>query len=203
MVGHFAGVPAVTPDPRVDAYITKAAPFAQPVLAHLRALVHRTVPGLDETLKWGVPHFIHRGKNLAGFAAFKAHAAFMIHGEGKQDEGMGSAGKIGALTDLPPDEMLAARILAAKARIDADGTAVRPTPGKTTKAAIAMPDDFAAALAAAGARVNFDAFPPGAQRDYLEWVVEAKRPETRAKRIATATDWIAEGKKRHWKYENC
>lgn len=193
----------MTPDPRVDAYIAKAAPFAQPILAHLRDLVHRTVPGLTETLKWGVPHFTHRGKNLAGFAAFKAHAAFMIHGEGRQDEGMGSAGKIASLADLPPDAVLAERLLAAKARIEADGTAVKPTPAKAPKAAIAMPDDFAAALSAAKARTNFDAFPPGAQRDYLEWVVEAKRPETRAKRIATATEWIAEGKKRHWKYENC
>lgn len=193
----------MTPDPRVDAYIAKAVPFAQPILAHLRDLVHRTVPGLTETLKWGVPHFTHRGKNLAGFAAFKAHAAFMIHGEGRQDEGMGSAGKIASLADLPPDAVLAKRLLAAKARIDADGTAVKPAPAKAPKAAIAMPDDFAEALAAGRARANFDAFPPGAQRDYLEWVVEAKRPETRARRIATATEWIAEGKKRHWKYENC
>lgn len=193
----------MTPDPRIDTYIAKAAPFAQPILAHLRALVHRTVPDLTETLKWGVPHFTHRGKNLAGFAAFKAHAAFMIHGEGRQDEGMGSAGKIGSLADLPPDAVLAERLLQAKARIEADGTAVKPTPNKAPKAAIAMPDDFAAALAAGNARNNFDAFPPGAQRDYLEWVVEAKRAETRAKRIATATEWIAEGKKRHWKYENC
>ncbi len=203
MVGHFAGVPAVTPDPRVDAYIAKAAPFAQPILAHLRALVHRTVPGLDETLKWSVPHFTYRGKNLAGFAAFKAHAAFMIHGEGRQDEGMGSAGKIAALADLPADAVLAERLLAAKARIEEGGTAAKAAPAKPAKAAIAMPEDFAAALAAGDARANFDTFPPGAQRDYLEWVVEAKRPETRAKRIATATEWIAEGKKRHWKYENC
>jgi len=193
----------MTPDPRVDAYIAKAAPFAQPILAHLRALVHGTVPGLDEKLKWGVPHFIHRGKNLAGFAAFKAHAAFMIHGEGRQDEGMGSAGKIISLADLPPDAVLAERLLAAKARIEAGGRAAKPSAPKAAKPMIAMPDDFAAALASADSRSSFDAFPPGAQRDYLEWVVEAKRPETRATRIATATEWIAEGKKRNWKYEKC
>ncbi|QYU68464.1 YdeI/OmpD-associated family protein [Leptolyngbya sp. 15MV] len=193
----------MTPDPRVDAYIAKAAPFAQPILAHLRALVHATIPSLDETLKWGVPHFTHRGKNLAGFAAFKAHAAFMIHGEGKQDEGMGSAGKIGSLADLPHDKVLAERLLAAKARIESGGSAMKASAPRAPKAEIAMPDDFAEALTAGKARANFDAFPPGAQRDYLEWVVDAKRPETRAKRIATAAEWIAEGKKRHWKYENC
>ncbi len=193
----------MTPDPRVDAYIAKAAPFAQPILSHLRALVHRTVTGLDETLKWGVPHFTHRGKNLAGFAAFKAHAAFMIHGEGRRNEGMGSAGKIATLADLPDEAVLAERLLAAKARIDGGGTAVKAAAPRAPKAEIAMPDDFAAALAAGNGRANFDAFPPGARRDYLEWVVEAKRPETRASRIATAIEWIAEGKKRHWKYEKC
>ncbi len=192
----------MTTDPRIDAYIAKAATFAQPILTHLRKLVHATVSGLDETLKWGVPHFTYKGKNLAGFAAFKAHAAFMIHGGGRQDDGMGQCGKIAALADLPSDEDLAARILAAKERIDAGGTAVKSATAKVPKAEIAMPEEFAAALDA-DARANFDAFPPSARRDYLEWVTGAKREETRAQRIAQAAEWIAEGKKRNWKYEAC
>ena len=34
------------------------------------------------------------------------------------------------------------------------------------------------------ARANFDAFPRSAKRGILEWIVQAKRPETRAKRVA-------------------
>jgi uncharacterized protein YdeI (YjbR/CyaY-like superfamily) len=192
-------------DPRIDAYIAKAAPFAQPILNHLRALVHATVDGLDEAIKWGMPHFVYKGKNLAGFAAFKAHAAFMIHGDGRQGDAMEQYGKIASLADLPADAELKAKILEGKARIESAGTALKPRAApKAPKAEIAMPDDFAAALAAMqGVRERFDAFPPGARREYLEWIVEAKQPATRAKRIAQAGEWIAEGKKRNWKYESC
>jgi uncharacterized protein YdeI (YjbR/CyaY-like superfamily) len=190
-------------DPRIDTYIAKAAPFAQPILNHLRTLVHATVEGLEETLKWGMPHFVYKGKNLAGFAAFKAHATFMIHGDGRQGDAMGQFGKIAALADLPGDNELKSKIVAARARIDSAGTALKPrTAPKAPKADIAIPDDLAAALTPP-ARAHFDAFPPGARREYLEWIVEAKQPATRTKRIAQAAEWIAEGKRRNWKYEAC
>ena len=193
-------------DPKIDAYIAKAAPFAQPILNHLRALVHDTVAGLDEGLKWGMPHFLYKGKNLAGMAAFKAHTAFILHGEGRQGEGMGGYGKIASLEELPLLADLKQGILAAKDRIDSEGTAIKPKGAKpkAPKAEIAMPDDFASALAVMqGARERFDGWAPSHRREYLEWIVEAKRPETRAKRIAQACEWITEGKKRNWKYENC
>ncbi|MFM5923444.1 MAG: YdeI/OmpD-associated family protein [Novosphingobium sp.] len=192
-------------DPKIDAYIEKAAPFAQPILRHVRALVHKAIPGLDEAMKWGMPHFLYKGKNLAGMSAFKAHAAVMIHGDGRQGDAMGQFGKIASLSDLPGDKDLAAKLQEAKARIDSAGTALKPKAApKAPKAEIPMPEDFAAALAAMqGVRDRFDAMPPGARREYLEWIVEAKRPETRTTRIATAAEWIAEGKKRNWKYEGC
>jgi uncharacterized protein YdeI (YjbR/CyaY-like superfamily) len=195
----------VANNPKFDAYIAKAAPFARPILTHLRALVHDTVADLDEALKWGMPHFLYKGKNLAGMAAFKAHATFILHGDGRQGEGMGGNGKIAALADLPADDELRQGILSAKARIDTEGTARKPrTEPRAPKAEIAMPDDFAAGLAAMqGVRDRFDAFPPGARREYLEWITAAKAEATRAKRIAQACEWIAEGKKRNWKYENC
>jgi uncharacterized protein YdeI (YjbR/CyaY-like superfamily) len=193
-------------DPRIDAYIAKAAPFAQPILTHVRALVHATIPGLGETIKWSMPHFVYKDKNLAGFAAFKAHAAVMIHGDGRQGDAMGQYGKIASLADLPDDKELAAKLLDAKARIDQAGTALKPKAAKPAapKAEIAMPDDFARALdAMQGTRERFDAMPPGARREYLEWIVGAKRDETRASRIAKACEQISEGKKLNWKYESC
>jgi uncharacterized protein YdeI (YjbR/CyaY-like superfamily) len=192
-------------DPRIDAYIAKAAPFAQPILGHLRDLVHATIPGLEETLKWGMPHFVHRGKNLAGMAAFKAHTAFIIHGDGRQGDAMGQYGKIASLADLPPAAELAAKLLAVKARIEEVGTALKPkTAPKVPKAEIPLPDDLATELARfQGARERWDAFAPSHRREYLEWVVEAKRSETRAKRVAQTAEWVADGKKRNWKYEGC
>lgn len=193
-------------DPRIDAYIARAAPFAQPILAHLRELVHRALPEAEETIKWGMPHFIMAGKNVAGIAAFKAHCAFVIHGEGRQGEpeaeGMGGYGKIATLSDLPPDAELEGKLREAAGRIAAHGTARQPQAKKPPKPEIAMPADFAAALAKAPeARATLEGFPPSARRDYLEWITGARQPATRQRRIAQTIEWLAEGKRRNWKYE--
>ncbi len=195
----------MTTDPRIDSYIAKAQPFAQPILTHLRALVHKALPDAEETIKWGMPHFTYKGKNLTGMAAFKAHATFVIHGDGRQGDAMGQYGKITKVSDLPSDVELTAKLRDAKARVDTAGTALKPkSKPKTPKAEIAMPGDFAAELAKLhGARECFDGWAPSHRREYLEWITEAKRPDTRAKRIAEAGTWIAEGKKRNWKYEGC
>lgn len=194
-------------DARVDAYIEQAAPFAQPILRHLRELVHAAVPEVVETIKWGIPHFVLGTKNLAGIAAFKAHAAFIVHGDGRQGvehvEGMGQCGKLTRLEDLPPDVALRESLLLARVRLESGKPAVRKTVAtKPPREEVAMPDDFAAALTGQ-AREHFAALAPSYQREYLEWIIEAKRADTRAKRIAQACEWLAEGKKRNWKYERC
>ncbi|MXO58697.1 hypothetical protein GRI89_03965 [Altererythrobacter salegens] len=191
-------------DPRIDAYIDKAGDFAQPVLRHFRELVHATVDGAGEAVKWGMPHFTHKGKNIAGMAAFKAHCAVMIHGAGRQsdNDGMGQFGKISSLDDLPADAELAAKLVAARTRIDESGSAVKRPSNPKPKTDIAVPQDFAAALRDnPAAQATFDGFPPSQRREYLEWVTEAKQDATRAKRLATAVEWMAEGKRRNWKYE--
>lgn len=191
-------------DPRIDAYIAKAAPFAQPILAHLRALVHRALPGVEETIKWGMPHFTVSGKNVCGMSAFKAHCAFVVHGEGRQGEAMGQYGKLTAIADLPPETDLVATIHAARDRVASEGSAIRKATVRQPKPEIAMPEAFAAALRASlAAQAAYDAFSPSAKREYLEWITDAKTDATRDKRIAQAIEWIAEGKKRNWKYEKC
>ena len=189
-------------DPRIDEKIAKAAPFARPILEHLRALVHQAVPEAGEAIKWGMPHFTYNGKNIAAMASFKAHCAFSIHGESHEGEGMGTFGKITSLADLPEDAELAARLEAAKGRIDrGEKEAWRQAPPKP-KPTIAVPQDFGAALAAnPEAAQFFDGLAPSHRYEYLEWITEAKRDETRAKRIGQALEWLAEGKRRHWKYE--
>ena len=191
-------MPAQQTDPRVDAYIDQAAPFAQPVLRHLRALVHDAFPGIAEAIKWNMPHFVLAGRNLAGMAAFKAHCAFVIHGQGRQGNAIGQFDRITAIADLPPQAELVERLR------EAAVMPKKPKVEKAPKAPIPMPDVFAAALAAAaGAQAQFEAFTPAQQREYLEWVIEAKTEATRDKRIAQATEWIAKGLKRNWKYEKC
>lgn len=195
-----------TTDPRIDAYIAKAAPFAQPILVHFRALVRRALPEIEEGIKWGMPAFMVGGKNVAGMAAFKAHCAVMVHGEGRlgDNPGMGGYGKVAALSDLPADAELEAAIQAAAQRVATRGTAGEPKAAKAAKPAIPMPEDFAQALAAQPrANATMDRLPPSARREYLEWIIKAKQGATREKRIAQAIEWLAEGKKRNWKYENC
>jgi uncharacterized protein YdeI (YjbR/CyaY-like superfamily) len=138
-------------------------------------------------------------------AAYKAHSAITKNGEGRGGtERLGQHGKLTSMADLPPDEVLAGKITAAAERIAREGSAAKRPAKSSPKAEIAMPDDFAAALAGnARAQATYDGFPPGARRAYLEWITDAKRAETRARRIAQATEWLAQGKKRNWKYENC
>jgi hypothetical protein len=195
-------------DPRVDAYIAKAEPFARPILEHLRALVHATCPDADETIKWGMPFFVSGGASLCHMAAFKRHAAFgfwrhvEVMGGGRPAEGMGSFGKLATLDDLPPKRTLAA-LLKRAAALNASGTKpVRAAAKKAPAPLPEMPADFAEALdRVPAARAHWEAFSPGHRREYLTWIVDARRAETRAKRIARAVEWLAEGKSQNWKYE--
>ncbi|QQP98808.1 YdeI/OmpD-associated family protein [Lysobacter enzymogenes] len=188
----------------MDAYIDKAAPFAQPILRELRERVHAACPSVQEAIKWGMPAFVYRGKILCGMAAFKQHASFNLwHGAhiaglepSKGSDAMGQFGALTALSDLPGRRELAAMLKQAMA-LTATGVK-RPASVKPPPRA---PADLAAALAAEpAARATFDAFPPSQQREYVEWVETAKREETRRARVAQAVEWMAQGKVRNWKY---
>ena len=195
-------------DERVDAYIDRQAQFARPILTQLREAVHSACPEAEETLKWSMPAFLYRGQILAGMAAFKAHATFSFwHGSlvvgdtGAQREAMGQFGRLTSPVDLPAPEVLDQLIRKAAALAEAG---VKPPRTTTPKDPLETPDDLHAALAAnPDAAAAFEAFSPGARREYSEWIVDAKQPATRERRIAQAVDWIAEGKKRNWKYEKC
>ena len=197
-------------DPRIDAYIGDAAGFAQPILARLREIVHEACPEAEETLKWGAPSFMHAGGILCMMAAFKQHASFgfwkhsLVMGGEVPREGMGSFGKLTSLNDVPPKKELAALIRKAM-RLNEDGVkapAVRKA--SAPKPPPVAPDDLAAALKKSRqARATFEGFPPSQQREYVDWITEAKRDETRQKRLAQAIEWLAEGKPRNWKYMNC
>ena len=195
-------------DPRGDASIAKAQPFARPILEHVRERMHALLPNCEETTKWSAPAYTLDGKILLIMAAFKAHAALNfwrgqeLRGKEADPDGMGQFGKLPSLDDLPPDRELDALILEA-----AKLSAAAPAPRKTKHAPKPAPElhpEFAAALdAAPKAKAVLDGFPPSAQRDYFEWIAEAKQDSTRTKRIATAIEWLSEGKRRHWKYQNC
>jgi uncharacterized protein YdeI (YjbR/CyaY-like superfamily) len=199
-------------DERIDAYIARAAEFAQPILKHLREIVHQACPEVEETMKWSFPHFQYKGL-LCSMAAFKEHCAFGFWkgslilgketGKGDDERAMGQFGRITKLADLPSKKVLSGYIKEAM-RLNEEGVK-SPTRTKPTEPRpVVIPDDLAAALNAnRGARETFDQFPPSHKREYIDWINEAKTEATRARRLAQAVEWMAEGKSRNWKYMNC
>jgi uncharacterized protein YdeI (YjbR/CyaY-like superfamily) len=200
-------------DPRVDAAIAAAPDFAKPILAHLRSTVHEAVPGVTEDIKWRRPFFVLDGELLANMVAFKQHCSFgfwsremnaWLVSEGIDGADLsGSFGRLTKVADLPSRRAMvgyirkAAELLRAASLAPATASRARAR----SRPAIPMPDDFAAALARskAASRV-FEGFAPSCKREYLEWITNAKRQETRERRIAAAVARIEEGMVRHEEY---
>lgn len=195
-----------TRDARIDTYIEKSAPFAQPILRHIREVVHEACPDIEETMKWSMPHFDYKGM-LCSMAAFKAHCAMnfwngamLFEDKAKSEEAMGHMGRITSVGDLPPKRAL---IRLVKAAVKLNDAGVKPARAKSAEAKeeVATPDELLKALARSpAAKKTFESFPPGQRREYASWIAEAKTEPTRQKRIEQAVEWLAEGKPRNWKY---
>lgn len=193
--------------PKVDAYIAKAKPFAQPILEHLRELMHKGCPDVEESMKWSMPFFVYKGTNLVNMAGFKEHCNFGFWDKSMAAElrnrGDGPLRRITSVKNLPSDKKMLAWIRETASNVDR-GQYRSPMAGRSraVKPETKVPADFASALKKnKGAVEVFAAFSPSCRREYIDWIVDAKREETRAKRIATAVGWIAEGKQRNWKYQ--
>jgi uncharacterized protein YdeI (YjbR/CyaY-like superfamily) len=194
--------------PEVDAYLAEAPEYARPILEKLRRLFHQACPEIEETMKWRFPHFEYRGI-VGSMAAFKQYASFGFwkgkllrdpHGLFSEvgNTAMNMA-KIHNVSELPADKILLEYIREAVA-LNEQGVQL-PAALKKPKGKPVIPDDFRAALKKnKPALATFEAFSPSNQREYVEWITEAKQPATRAKRLATALEWLAEGKPRNWKY---
>jgi len=205
-------------DPRFDAYIAAAAPFARPILTHIRAVVHEACPDVEEAMKWSFPNFLYKGM-FCSMAAFKAHCAFgfwkgelVFRGKGSgTTSSMGSFGRLTAVSDLPSKKVLAGYLKTAM-KLNDEGVkapwlekrnAKKAAQAAQPRKAAAVPADLARALKKnAKARAAFAKFPPSHRREYIEWITGAKRAETRARRLATAVEQIAEGKSQNWRYES-
>jgi uncharacterized protein YdeI (YjbR/CyaY-like superfamily) len=202
--------------PEVDAYIAKAAPFAQPILRHLREAVHAGAPGVVEQMKWSRPFFVLQGASgeviLGNISAFKQHCSFGLWGteiaerlraDGvASSEGMGTFGKITSVADLPSRARLVGYVKEAAKKIATGERTKAWSRPRVAKAEPEVPAELAMALKKnkAAAKV-FAAKGPGCRREYCAWIASAKREETRAKRVAQAVEWISEGKGLNWKYE--
>jgi uncharacterized protein YdeI (YjbR/CyaY-like superfamily) len=193
-------------DPRIDAYIAKSPDFARPILIHLRQLAHAACPDVEESLKWRMPHFLHKGI-LFGMAAFKQHCAVhfwngkLVLGDKARMGVFGNLGRVAALSDLPNKKELLGLIKKA-VKLNESGVK-KPAPARPKKKLVVPPYFHAALEKNKKAQAAFEAFSPSHKKEYLDWITEAKRDETRGKRIKTALQWLAAGKPRNWKYMNC
>ncbi len=193
-------------DPRVDAYVERAADFAKPILRHLREVVHAACPDAVETIKWGHPQFDYKGP-FCGMAAFKAHAAFgfwkhalLVPDEAKAKEAYGTFGRLTAVGDLPSKAVLTRYVKQAMELNDQGIRVVRQKTGP--RKPVRTPKELTAALATnPKARATWEAFSPSHRREYAAWISEAKGADTRQRRLDTTMAWLAEGKSRNWKYE--
>ena len=199
-----------TRDPRIDSYIENSAAFAQPILTHIREIVHAACPDVEETMKWSFPHFMYKGM-LCGMASFKQHCTFgfwkgsLVLDEVKDKEAMGQFGRLTNVKDLPGKRSMTGYIKTA-IQLNDDGVRVvrRPSPAKKKGTTARAPKDFADALDRNRKALDtFDAFSPSNRYEYIEWITEAKRDATRTRRIEQAVAMLAEGKSRNWKYQNC
>ena len=195
-------------DPRVDEYIERSKDFAKPILKHLRDVVHTACPAIEETMKWSFPHFVYKG-TVCSMASFNEHCAFGFWKQTLLEKSafpaertaMGSFGRITSLNDLPGDETIKKLIIDAVA-LNEKGIKVKKAPVEKTE--LIVPDVLTAALASNElAAETFNNFPYSKKKDYCVWIAEAKTEATRDKRLATTIEWLAEGKSRNWKYENC
>jgi uncharacterized protein YdeI (YjbR/CyaY-like superfamily) len=197
-------------DKRIDAYITKSADFAKPVLIHLRALIHKACPEVEETMKWSFPHFDYKGEMMCSMASFKQHCAFgfwkaslmkdkSLMENARGETSMGHFGRITALKDLPPDKVII-RYIKEAMKLNEEGIKVaKPKPAANRE--LEVPPYFIKALKLnKAAQKVFDGFPYSHKKEYVEWITEAKTEATREKRMETAIGWLAEGKPRNWKY---
>ncbi len=197
-------------DKKIDAYIEKAQPFAQPILKHLRALVHKACPEVEETIKWSFPHFDYKGEMMCSMASFKQHCAFgfwkaalmkdkSLVETARSEVAMGHLGKITSLKDLPSDKILTGYIKEAM-KLNDDGIKLPPKPKVAAKPVETPPELTIALKRNKTAKATFEAFSASHRKEYIQWITEAKTEATKEKRIEQAIEMLAEGKSRNWKY---
>jgi uncharacterized protein YdeI (YjbR/CyaY-like superfamily) len=194
-------------DPRIDAYIGKSAEFAKPILTRIRKVVHAACPDVEESMKWSFPHFLYKGM-LCSMAAFKEHCALgfwkgdLIFGKEVSAEAMGHFGRIKSLAELPSEKKLIGYVKKAM-ELNEQRVKLPARARSKERQPLIVPADLQAALAKNKKAQTTLEFQLQSQKEYVQWITEAKRPETRAERVKTTVKWLAEGRSRNWKYEKC
>ncbi len=178
-------------------------------LVKLREVV--LTSGLDETIKWGAPVYTLDSKNVVGIGAFKSYFGLWFYQGALIDDSAGvlinaQEGKTKALRQWRMTHRRDLKVRTVKAYvkqaidIQKRGLAMRPERAKS----LDMPAELAAALGSnRKARGAFDKLTPGRQREYAGYIAEAKRADTKARRIEKILPMITAGKGLNDRYRDC
>jgi len=192
----------------ISAYIDGQSDFSHDILVRVRKIILDSNPNMLEDWKWGAPNFNLKGM-ICWLVRFKDHVGinffkgvlipdeFQLFSEGKEDEKGNRIIKFQALSEV--NEQQLNYYLQEAIRINLEEIKI---PKKLIDTGLPAYLEKELSLHPA-ANTFFQSLSPGGQRDYIEWITEAKREATRDKRMVTMMEWLAEGKRKNWKYENC
>ena len=178
----------------IDNYIQSAPEFSQSILLHFRKLVHHSIPDIEEKIKWGFPHFIYKKEVICSMAAFSKHCAFSfpkatimkdktLLEKAQTEEAMGHFGKIKTIEDLPSDSKIKSYLNESVSLIGKKLEKKKPT----TK----IPDVLNTLLSKnKKAFEKFSSMSPSHQKEYINYITEAKKEETQIRRAEKVLEML-------------
>jgi len=196
-------------NPKITEIIENAPEFERPVLKHLREIIHKACPEIEERISWSRPHYYYKGKGMLVTDALKERVTFGTWFEldvrnapnlsKEAKDAIEPLGFLKSMDDLPSDKILIEIIHQAMWNIDNN---VKVKSEKKPKPELVIPDYLTKALAKnKKAEENFNAMSPSHKREYVDWIVDAKTEETRERRIAQMIEMVLEKKSRYAKYQ--
>ncbi|GAB2541876.1 DUF1801 domain-containing protein [Rufibacter soli] len=185
---------------KIDAFFTNAPAFAKPICEKLRLAIDEADPALKPSWKWGTPVYEKAGASMVcAISVHKQHVnlTFFQGAQVPDTYGVFTTGLDGKnmrtirFTEVGQvkEEQIVEYVRAA--------TLVKPDKsGKSTeRSVIEIPEDLKQALAHAKQLEKFEQMAYTHRKEYVRWVSEAKRQETRDGRITKTVERITEGKK--------
>ncbi len=166
---------------------------------------------LEETIKWGAPCYVYKGTNLIGLAGFKNHCAIWFHKGSLIDD------KHDAFKNAQPDKTKFLRQLrfreseninvpllkeyineAIKIEEQQEAPKVKSKTNKEFELAQELKDIFKNEVEFQNAFKKLSQYN---QREYSNYINEAKRESTKERRLIKIKPLIMEGKSLHDKYK--
>lgn len=169
----------------------------RPLLEKLRSILLSTE--LEEKMKWGIPTYCWKNKNIAGIGAFKSYAGLwffngsflkdpndvLINAQKGKTKGM-RQWRFRSIEEI--NENLVLQYIVEAIQNQKEGKEIKPE-----KKPLIIPAELKEALASDSQLAEaFDALTLSCRKEYAEHISEAKRPETKQKRLEKIKPMISE-----------